>query len=520
MSRPRPRLLIVCVDGGRPDVIRRHGFFDVARFLPGRPDSGVRTMRSIFPSSTAPAHASFLTGRTPAGHGIVGNRFWETQSVAEIRARADDPLSAFHPYERGSLTAPSLLDWFAERGASAVAVHFPQTFASREGIPDIPSCYCLYAPARELTVPLTDSISGTRTGTGAVTYLGDTVRVTTTLDASSDTVHVSLAGSAPLALRSAHPVRLDVRTGVGEVSVAVTVLDSHPAAVTLRFGTAVIARGYGGLSVAAEPPGSGPASLHVAYTANPDHRFHEAPRAAWIERTALAALHAHDPDVLFVRFNQADHAQEFLYWHATRGTATERRHAWQQILDVYAEIDAAAARLVQEAGPDAEVVFFSDHGIDYVETHLRPNRLLADAGLLDRMVFQGDSNCAYLYTDVPLTADEEQQLTRRLRALDPTVSVLGPAELKRLGLPAQSPRIGRLAISCGPHIEFQYGQDAARERVASASHGYLPTANTMSGFLRRFGRTVRSEEEAPDITGAAALIQETWLRMTGGTHAA
>ncbi|MFJ6655975.1 alkaline phosphatase family protein [Streptomyces sp. NPDC091377] len=518
MSGPRPRLVIICVDGGLPDLIRRHDFFNLTRVLPGLTDTGVRTMRSVFPSSTAPAHASFLTGRTPAGHGIVGNRFWETQSVAEIRTRADDPLSAFHPYERGSLTAPDLLDRFAEHGASAVAVHFPHTFARRDGTPDVPSCYCLYAPARDLTVPLTDRASGTRTGTRPVTYLGHPVHLTTTLDPSGDLVHVTLAGAAPRALRPAHPVRLDAPTAVGEVSVAATLLDTDPAAVTLRLGTAVIVRAHGGLTVTAEPPGSGPASLHPTYTAGPGHRFHEAPRTAWIEHTALTALRTHDPDVLLVRFNQADHAQEFLYWHAERGFGTERRHAWQQILDVYAEIDAAAARLAQEAGPGAEIVFFSDHGIDYVETHLRPNRLLADAGALDRMVFQGDSNCAYLYADAPLAADEEQRLIRGLRALDPTVSVLGRDERGRLGLPTDSPRTGRLTISCGPHIEFQYGQDAAREHVASASHGYLPTAPTMSGFLRRFGRTVRPQEEAPDITVAAALIRATWRRMTEGTH--
>ncbi len=511
-------MVIFCIDGGLPTVVRHHDFFNLARTMPGLTGSPVHELPSIYPSSTAPSHASFLTGGYPVAHGIVGNRFWETQSVAEIRRRADDPLSAFHPYERASLTAPSLLDWFAEQGVSVAAVHFPQTF-SRVPQPahDIPSCYCLYAPSHEATVSVT--ADGPVAGSGPVTlsYLGHELQLRVTVAREGKGISVVADGGPPVPLALEAPTRLDLDTPIGRISVAVTAERKAPGAVTLRFGTAVITMGFGGLSPSVIPFGSGPASLSVEYTANPQHTFHESPRAEWVERTALAVLDEYDPDVLLVRFNQADHAQEFLYWYATRGTPAERVLAWQQILDVYARIDACVARLAHTVGLDTEFLFFSDHGIDFVETHLSPNRALADAGLLDRMVFQGDSNCAYLYADSPLRPAERRLLTDRLSALDSTVSVLEPAALERMGLPPHSPRVGRLAIACGPHIEFQYGdQQPARQQVASASHGYVPACSSMSGFLRHFGRTPALHEPPKDITGAASLVQHIWRRTAQG----
>ncbi|OKH99010.1 nucleotide pyrophosphatase [Streptomyces sp. CB02923] len=508
-------MIVICVDGGLPGIIREHDFFDLTRALPAVPGTAVHELRSIFPSSTAPSHASFLTGTHPEGHGIVGNRFWERESAAEIRQRADDPLSAFHPYEEDSLTAPSLLDWFARQGASAAAVHFPQTF-SRGARQAIPSCYSLYAPARDLVVPLAPGGDGTADARVTLSYLGHELPLYVHLDQRTDTITVGSDRENAVLADGSRPVRLDIPVTSGAVSVAASCTLLDPGRIRVRLGTAVITMGFGGLDPVPLRGGDGPASLHVEYTANPHHTFHEAPRAEWVEQTALDVLEKHDPDVLFVRFNQADHAQEFLYWHAVRGSARERDPAWQQILDVYARIDACVGRLAEAVGEHAEFLLFSDHGIDYVETHLRPNHVLADLGLADRMVFQGDSNCAYLYADAPLPAAEEERLGRALRALDPSVGLLTPPERKRLKLPVSSPRVGRLTVTCGRHIEFQYGDVAARESVASASHGYLPSDPAMSGFYRSFGRTAVQPAPPGDITGAAAVVRWIWRHAAQG----
>ncbi|MEU3400817.1 alkaline phosphatase family protein [Streptomyces filamentosus] len=506
--RGRRQLIVICVDGGLPGIIREHDFFNLSRVVPGLPSGAVHELHSIYPSSTAPSHASFLTGTHPNGHGIIGNRFWEQESVAEIRRRADDPLSAFHPYEERSLTSPSLLDWFARQGASAAAVHFPQTF-SRNARHALPACYCLYAPARDLVVPLKPSAEGIAKGLVKISYLSHEVPLYLQLDERTDTITVGSSSQTGVTADGSRPTRLDIPVPAGSVSVAVSCRQLDAGRIEVHLGTAVITLGFGGIDLPAHA-GDGPASLHIEYTANPHHTFHESPRTEWVEQAALGVLKQHDPDVLFVRFNQADHAQEFLYWHAVRGSASERTQAWHQILEVYSRIDACVMRLAEAVGEHADFLLFSDHGIDYVETHLRPNHLLADLGLADRLVFQGDSNIAYLYADAPLKPAERAQLGCALRALDPSVRVLSPAEQNRLKLPVGSPRLGRLTVSCGPHMEFQYGDAVPRESVASASHGYLPSDAAMSGFYRYFGRAAEHTSAPKDITGAAAVVRSIW----------
>ncbi|MFD3324101.1 hypothetical protein [Streptomyces sp. NPDC058701] len=136
--------------------------------------------------------------------------------------------------------------------------------------------------------------------------------------------------------------------------------------------------------------------------------------------------------------------------------------------------------------------------------------MLEDLGLSDRMVFQGDSNCAYLYADAPLAPAEKKRLGRALRALDPSIGVLTPAEQDRLKLPVGSLRLGRLTVTCGPHTEFQYSGATPRESVASASHGHLPSDPAMSGFFRCFGRVAAGLAPPGDITGAATVVRSIW----------
>ncbi|MER7735921.1 alkaline phosphatase family protein [Streptomyces erythrochromogenes] len=515
-GRQRRRLVVICVDGGLPRIIRDHGFFDLRTVLPTVPGTPVHELRSIYPSSTAPSHASFLTGTHPSGHGIVGNRFWERESVAEIRRRANDPLSAFHPYERTSLTAPSLLDWFAQQGVSAAAVHFPQTFA-RNARAAIPACYSLYAPARDLVVPLSPAGDAVADGRVTLPCLGHEPTLYLRLDQRTGVITIGDGHAAVAVTDGSPPVRLDIPVPSGSLSVAVSCLLLDGNRIRMKLGTAVLTMGFGGFDPAPRRRnGDGAASLQVEYTASPQHDFHESPRAEWVERTALDVFDEHDPDVLFVRFNQADHAQEFLYWHAVRGTAGEQAHAWQQILDTYARIDACVRRIAEAVGEQGEFLFLSDHGIDYVETHLSPNRVLSELGLADRMVFQGDSNCAYLYADAPLGAGVGERLGDALRTLDPSVGVLTPADRARWGLPVGSPRVGRMTVTCGRHIEFQYGEAAARADVASASHGHFPSDPAMSGFYRCFGRAAALPGPPGDITGAASVVRAIWSRMARG----
>ncbi|MCX4850456.1 alkaline phosphatase family protein [Streptomyces sp. NBC_00893] len=514
----RAQLVVVCVDGGVPDTVSTWNFF-APRRLPGVPDQGTVALPTIFPSSTAPAHASFLTGAHAAAHGIVGNRFWDGEPVDEIQRRAGDPVRTLHPYEASSLTAPSLVDWFTDRGAKVVALQFPQTFSQRAEGSQIPSLYCLYAPARVARVPI-----GTPQRQGpppaALVYFDEAVPLSAVAGTGGPEGGLYLAlGSGPARrspVRVGETVRLETNLSVGELSVAVTCVGVDEGYGDLHLGTAVLTMRFGGLGPLGGRPhadAAGPSSLGIEYTANPEHDFHEAPRAEWVCRTTLEALAAHEPDVLFVRFNQVDHAQEFLYWHAARSGGTQASLAQQQILDTYRTIDHCLGRITDAVGPQADYVLFSDHGIDYVETHLRPNVVLRELGLADRMIFQGDSNIAYLYCDEPVSAVQRRRIHQALAATDGTIRPVDAATADTWRLPWTSGRLGRLAVMCGPHREFVYGvQGAGAESVRSASHGYLPSSPRMSGFFRMFGPHTDGVPQPGHLTDAAGVVRRLWSK--------
>lgn len=508
----RPRLVVCCVDGGVAPVVRQHGLFDPGRWFPARAATPATPLTSVFPSSTAPAHASFLTGAHPERHGVVGNRFWSGEPVAEVLRRRADPVETLHPYERTSLLTGSLLDWFAARGACVAAVHFPHTFSRSE--PGIPALHCLYAPARRLVVPLTTSADGVRAGSASTTYFQHPLRLD--VRAEGDRFRVSAAHGPALRLDVGATGRLDTTNPLGRLSFALTPVRAGSDRVELAVGTCVLVLPFGGLAPSVLG-GPGPASLGVSYPANPGHDFHESPRADWVARAALEVLGRHDPDVLLVRFNQADHAQEFLGWHATRADPATRSSARGQITDAYHEIDAGARSIAEAVGPDADLVFFSDHGIDWVETHLRPNEVLAALGLADRLVFQGDSNCAFLYGDAPPEPAELAAITSGLAELG--AGVLDADALRAWRLPVGGPRVGHLVVTCGAHTEFQYGDGPATEAVRSASHGHLPTDPAMSGFFRMSGPGADGLTAPEHLVDAASVVRAIWCARRGGDPA-
>lgn len=64
-------VILVSVDGLRPDAIAAAGARTLGRLL--EDGSGTLEARTILPSYTLPSHASMLTGRLPAAHGITWN---------------------------------------------------------------------------------------------------------------------------------------------------------------------------------------------------------------------------------------------------------------------------------------------------------------------------------------------------------------------------------------------------------------------------------------------------------------
>lgn len=70
-------VVLVSLDGFRWDYIEKHG----AKNLAAIAKSGVRAtkMRPVYPTKTFPNHISIITGLLPINHGVVDNRFCDTQ---------------------------------------------------------------------------------------------------------------------------------------------------------------------------------------------------------------------------------------------------------------------------------------------------------------------------------------------------------------------------------------------------------------------------------------------------------
>nr|QFF92385.1 type I phosphodiesterase/nucleotide pyrophosphatase [Rathayibacter sp. FH 236] len=488
-----PRLVLCSIDGGIPGIVRDLDLFNIA----SREPSAVRDLISIYPSSTAPAHASFLTGARPDRHGIIGNRFWESKSVAEIHRLRTDPLAAIHPYESTSLLAPSILDAIIDRGWSTAALAFPQTF-TLSGHARSPGMYCLYAPAR--TLQLRQRPNGTLEA--ETEYFGESLSfLVTPLPNGRSTISVSDTSVAMGTQR----VRLDFSSRAGLISVGASY---HSNDRQLWLGTATVQLVSGGMPQDLVPRGDGPSSLQVDYKMGDGIEFFESPRAEWVEDQARRIVAHFQPDILFLRFNQADHAQEYLYWYATRGSKRERIEAEDLIRETYLKIDRCVRRLTESFSSDTQYLFFSDHGIDYVEEHLRPNAVIADLGWQERMVFEGDSNCAYLYSDEALDSRDREHLIAMLSSVLPGVSVIDNRRALSLGLPTDGRRAGCLIISTGEHTEFRYNNGTPSNFVTSASHGYFPSQKSMRGFAKfvGFGDELDNDPSTLRITNLAPII--------------
>ncbi|HET8644721.1 MAG TPA: alkaline phosphatase family protein, partial [Vicinamibacteria bacterium] len=70
---PPPKVLVISVDGLRPDALQRVG----ATHILGLADRGTYTWQAqtIFPSTTLPSHSSMLSGYEPDAHGIDFNDY-------------------------------------------------------------------------------------------------------------------------------------------------------------------------------------------------------------------------------------------------------------------------------------------------------------------------------------------------------------------------------------------------------------------------------------------------------------
>jgi len=75
-QQAKPYVILVSLDGFRPDYSRRYGARNL-QALARRGASAPQGMIPTFPSVTFPNHYSIVTGLYPENHGIVGNSFYD-----------------------------------------------------------------------------------------------------------------------------------------------------------------------------------------------------------------------------------------------------------------------------------------------------------------------------------------------------------------------------------------------------------------------------------------------------------
>ncbi|MHB2169544.1 alkaline phosphatase family protein [Alsobacter sp. R-9] len=118
------RVVVAVFDGLRPDLVREDTTPNILR-LAAR-GAWFREARSIYPSVTRVATASFATGAPPAVHGIVGNAFYHPvafRSRVLDTSKAADIAAADYAETGSFVTAETLGDQLVRGGRRLAVVH-------------------------------------------------------------------------------------------------------------------------------------------------------------------------------------------------------------------------------------------------------------------------------------------------------------------------------------------------------------------------------------------------------------
>ncbi|MFZ9162779.1 MAG: ectonucleotide pyrophosphatase/phosphodiesterase, partial [Burkholderiaceae bacterium] len=95
----KPLVILVGIDGFRADYLARGQAPTLGKLA--RQGATARGLTPVFPTVTFPNHVSLVTGRRPAGHGILNNTMWDPNIPEQI----------FRLRDRQALTNPA---WWSD----------------------------------------------------------------------------------------------------------------------------------------------------------------------------------------------------------------------------------------------------------------------------------------------------------------------------------------------------------------------------------------------------------------------
>ncbi|MFS0212273.1 alkaline phosphatase family protein [Corynebacterium striatum] len=376
--------VFICVDGGTKNRASSVGFEKSIAELTAQVTTPLCSLKSVNPSSTAPAHASAFSGKSPVEHGILGNFY----NVADAAQESYDPVKWIHPYTHGSTSGDTILDDLESSGLSWAAVNMPQTVEIPVAGRDSKfSPYVLYAP--EGTCILKRDY---KTRVGEIKLFDRSISIL--CDENFNWVQFSTTCETVRRDIYDEPFFIIIQDSDSFLCFWIQ-LENTDDQVTVRHSKAGIICGIPvndqwGQILENLPPVVEKTSrfreLGETYT--------ECPIEEWVTEMAIYLDKNAELDALWVRYNAVDHAQETLLF---RESEIPQDEAERKVIEVYSRTLEEIGRLVSAQEDMDNLVIFSDHGIARITQLISIPDVLSD-------IFGPSHNVKVTYSDTRLLA--------------------------------------------------------------------------------------------------------------------
>ena len=421
-ATPRPRLMLISIDGARDDYVDRFIADGTMPNLAKLAREGVRAeyLRSIIPSLTAAAHASIGTGAYPHRTGIVSNKFH----------KSEDPFYWYtSAFEEPELQAEPLWRTAMRHGLTTAAVFW------YGAVPDIPEQQAdytvsygkcdVYSDLHVITFtlasewknpppshsPLLEGVldvlgrSDARvarlyalaldsTDDGVLNY--DTIVLSHNREVNEDSATLRLGQWAPLEISA----RLHSGAFFKLQAITTTVESTDELTSTVPLEAAVF-RSRVCFNYASPPellreinerfgffrPSPDYYALGAGWIDQDDYFWMAETQSRWMAEVAAFVYRRYRPDLFLTWQGPVDEAghQFLLVDERQPGYSPEKARRYAELYRrAYQLADENIGRLMDAAGDDDVAFFiFSDHGMSPIHTQVYVNTVLNKAGLLE-----------------------------------------------------------------------------------------------------------------------------------------
>ena len=198
----------------------------------------------------------------------------------------------------------------------------------------------------------------------------------------------------------------------------------------------------------------------------------------------LYLLRSFDWDLAIVVFVALDRVNHLFWRYIDPGhiayRAREARAFLPYIMKVYAEVDEAVGKIIREAGPDANVILYSDHGFCSLNYFVFINNLLAREGLLH--IRSG-------WPKLALTHELYMRLSSRLPVIEHIRRLFGSGLTRLMGHFMETSQEGLTLFDIDPEesVAFQLGQFVhINEDAAEELGGYRKAVEEVTSSINKF----------------------------------